>query len=813
MPKSAIRTKCAVVALVVLGAAGSASAQRSTQGEDDSAALVSEGRDAVKHGKFDDAAKALDQAIALNPRRIEAYVLRSAVYWTRKQYKEGVQLMRRAQALAPADEEVLTALGSHLVRAGDPGAGVPLLQQVVSNNPKRYDAEIILGDHWYAAGKWQDAVTSFEAYFAHRPRDLASEDARHRVDLGDAYLRDHQPVKALAAFREAANETTPDLRTKLGIAWATAALDCKKARGLLRELEPAAQQHPELWLVDGRCALALGDSNAAIERGQRYLARAGKSAQGHALLGEAYEQRGNVGEARHELEAARDLEPGRRSWTVKLASVMRRTGDPKAAVGVLDQLGAPRPADSDPEWWGELGFALLAADDAAGAVSRLTPAIDALPDDAVIRALLARAQLATGQPDAAVKLLEPELAAAAPAIDSPRNQKLVAGALAAVAVAKLADPPTAERLLARAAKLDPVPAIWRDLGIAQLANGHASDAVETLDHARQEPAPTTLMLYARARALSGDVVAARPVYDQALTAALAVSGAGRTEPVEVAIDWAASELAGGDPAIAVGALEKVGARAQGPLAGRYRAALSTARHAAGIAALRAGNGGKAVELIKASVTTGPSLTGQCDLALAEVVAGDTNASFTALKAVAGKSCPFPPPADVQAVPILLAFIDGLNPHRAKAALDRLTALARTVDKAGGGVAAGLRDAALHTVALEAASDAYKNASYGQARAFLNAASRANARKNTDEIALDVALVDVADGKLDAAINEAGRLIGRLPDAGVVLGIAYERKGEPQKALDAWRAARKAGSRFAPLAGWIDAKERFFGGAP
>lgn len=351
--------------------------------------------------------------------------------------------------------------------------------------------------------------------------------------------------------------------------------------------------------------------------------------------------------------------------------------------------------------------------------------------------------------------------------------------------------------------------------IAQLANDHAPAALESLERARQgDAAPITLMLYARARAITGDATGARATYDQALAGALAPAQP-RGDAVEVAIDWAASELAAGDPQVAVTALEKVAQRAQGqgPLAQRFRTALAQARHAAGIAALRAGNAGRAVDLIKASVASAPSLTGQCDLALAEVVAGDSNAAFTALKQIASKSCPFPPPADVQAVPILLAYIDGLNPRRAKAALDRLTALARG-DKGNGGAAANLREASIHAVALEAASDAYRNASYAQARQYLTAASRANVRgKNTDEISLDLALVDIADNRVDAAIAQLQRLTARLPDAWIALGIAYERKGEPQKALDAWRAARKAGARFAPLAGWIDAKERFFGGAP
>ena len=75
-----------------------------------------------------------------------------------------------------------------------------------------------------------------------------------------------------------------------------------------------------------------------------------------------------------------------------------------------------------------------------------------------------------------------------------------------------------------------------------------------------------------------------------------------------------------------------------------------------------------------------------------------------------------------------------------------------------------------------------------------------------------ALRNLADGNVDAAINVLERVSTKLPEALVNLGIAYERKGDPLKALDAWRRARKAGARFAPLNDWIESKERIYGGA-
>ncbi len=785
--------------LAVLAAAP-ALAQRPNQGEDDSAALVGEGRAALKKGDLDGAAKALDQAIALNPRRVEAYVLRSAVYAARKQYTKGIELMRRAQELVPNDEEVLTALGSQLVLAGDAASGVPLLESVVAKNAKRYDAQLLLGHHLHDAGKWPDSITAFEAYFANRPRELAKEDARHRIELADSYLRFRQPAKALAAFQSAAAERKDDLRARIGIAWATAAIDCKKARPLLKELEPIAETYPDVWLVDGQCALALGDIAGGLALGRRYLEKEPKSsAAGHALVGEAQAAKNNLPEARKEFETAAKLEPERRRWTVRLAVVLRRAGDHAGAFAALDKLGPPATPAIDPDWWAAIGDTLLAKNDAAGAVARLAPVVPELPGDATIRTVFGAAQLAAGQPEAAVKTLTE----AEEIGGTPRSRKLLVDALVAVAVGKLAKAPAeAEPLLAHAEQLDPTNAVvLRDLGIARLALDKPADALPLLDRASKiDGAPVTIMLAARARALTGDLTGARPLYDKALA-----GEKDKDNAVEIAIDWAASELAGGDPALAVSALEKVGPPSKA-LAARHKSALATARHAAGVAALRAGNGARAVELIKGAAAADASLAKKCDLALAAVVAGDGGPALVALRAVSGQSCPFPPPADTQAAPILIAFTEGMSAHRAAKAVDKLTSLAGKST----GPAQVLLTTSIRVVALEAAQDAYRAGQNAQARKFLTTARGANARVGADEVAHNLAVMDLVEGHLDAAIGALERLGPRIPEALVNLGIAYERKGDPAKALDAWRRARKAGVRFAPLTDWIEAKERVYG---
>ena len=802
MSSSAIPTKILIVLALVVSAMP-AFAQRPNQGEDESAALVAEGRAALKENKLDQAAAALDQAITLNPRRVEAYVLRSAVYAARKQYTEGIVLMRRAQALSPGDEEVLTALGSQLVLSGDVAGGVPILQEVTKKNPVRYDAQLLLGHHWHTTGKWPDAISAFELYFKHRPAALANEDARHRVDLADSYLRYRQPAKALTLFRQASDARTTDLRARIGVAWATAAVDCRKARPLLKELEPIAGTHPEVWLVDGLCALALGDSGGALALGRKYLEKAPlASAAGHALVGEAYAARGNLTEARKELETARQLEPTRRRWTVRFAVVLRRTGDPKSALTALESLGPPATPSIDPDWWSELGEALIASGDPQSAATRLAAVLGELPGDVAVRTVAGAAQLSIGQAEAAIKTL----GEAEAIISLPRSRKLLSDALTLVAVGKLTanDAAGAEPMLARADQLEGSPLVWRNLGIARLALNKSTDAVTVLDRAvKAEPSGITLMLAGRAHAAAGDLTGARALYERALASE-------KDKIIEVALDWAATEVANGDPTIAIAALEKAaGAAKSGPLAARHKTALAIARHAAGLVALRAGNGAKAVEYLSASVKGDAELSTKCDLALAAVVVGDATAALAALRAVSGQSCPFPPPADTQAAPILIAFTEGRNAKRAGKALEKLTALAGK----SSGPAAVLLNTSIRVVALEAAQDAYRGGQLAQTRKYLNAAKAVTSRVGVDELAHNLAALDLAEGNVDAAITGLERVAGKLPEALVNLGIAWERKGDPIKALDAWRRARKAGARFPQLSEWIESKERIYGGAP
>ena len=101
MRGSAIATSV-LAAVVALAAPGRAQ----PRGDDDSAALVETGRRALQDGDLGGAAKALDQALALNPRRVEAYVLRAAVFAARGDTRSSSTELRSARTPAVSASHV-----------------------------------------------------------------------------------------------------------------------------------------------------------------------------------------------------------------------------------------------------------------------------------------------------------------------------------------------------------------------------------------------------------------------------------------------------------------------------------------------------------------------------------------------------------------------------------------------------------------------------------------------------------------------------------------------------------------------------------
>ena len=452
------------------------------------------------------AAKALDQAIALNPRRVDAYVLRSAVFAARKQYKEGIALMRRAQAARAHRRGSADALGSQLVLSGDADgrrAAAPAGRREGSRALRRAAAARPSLPRRRGAGPTRSPRSRRTSRIA-RTRSPARTRATASISpmriCGRASRR-----RRSRCSRQSSTERKQDLRARIGVAWATAALDCRQARPLLRDLDAVAEQHPEVWLVDGQCALALGDSSAALALGRRYLE---KSPEGTRRRPRA-RRRGAGGARQPRRGASKELETARAARALapaldgpaRVRAPPRRTEHGRAAA--LDKLGPPahgrdRSGLVDRARRGAARDRRCVPVRSRGSRRRRRPRATT-PE---LRTVFGAAQLQTGQARAARSRRSMQAEAIAP---SPRAKKLLADALTAVGAAKLAanDAPGAEALLARAIELDGNAIVLRDLGIAQLALDKNADRGRARSRGRRSTARrSSLMLAARAHALA-----------------------------------------------------------------------------------------------------------------------------------------------------------------------------------------------------------------------------------------------------------------------------------------------------------------------
>ncbi len=779
--------------------------------DEESQIYVEEARAALAKKDYALAGRLLDKALKVNPRRIDAYVLRATVHALRKEYDQGIAVLRRARALAPDNPHVLTALGTQLVLGKKYDEGVALLEDVVRRWPDRYEAHAALAHYYEGVGRWADATVEFNAYFKTRPSSLAREDATHQVDLANALLRSGDPRAARTLYQKILTADGKSAIARLGLGWSIAAIDCAAAIPVLRGLADLVARYPEVLLVEGRCEMILGRSRDALESANNYSKLRPDAAEGWGLLGEARLSTGDLKGASVALREALERAPDNQLYSLYLARVERLQGQPVAAAARLQKAGAP--AEFEDEWTHELGEALLADGRAAEAARLLAPWAEAHATDASARVLLGIALAESGDAPGAILHLEQTL------VLRPTQQRArapLAAALGTVAVAafRRADYAQAEARLVRAAKLGDDPLILRNLGAVRLIAGNGPGAVDALERAAKlTPDAITLHLLGRAYAAVGKDKQADATLGQALKLASHAGTADSAHALDVRLDLASVQLTNGDSAESVATLEPAFASTDATRGPRVRAAYFVAARAAATGWMRVGAFERATRQLEEAAQRLPkdadelSVAVRCDLALAATGAGLRDAALRRLRELErDKSvCPFVTPADRLAVPILIAWNEGTQIAYADKALKRLEA----IRKLASGPARPLVREAARVITLRAAAELYAKGNVGKARAYL-----AKARKYEDtpsaELLHDEAVMLLEDGQLDAAIAGLEAVAADVPEAYVNLGVAWERKGNSKKALEQYRRAATANVRFAPLRKWIAAKERIWG---
>lgn len=312
-------------------------------------------------------------------------------------------------AVAESDPNVRATLARLYVRSAAFDKAIPLLTDLVNQEPGWQDGPLMLVEAYAGAGRSRDAIAWLEERTATDPRLLPA--------LADFYDRERRFSDAAGAYARAlqrAPRNATDLKTRYASALMNAGGrdNIEKARATLTELVAAKANDVRALYLLSQAQRRLGDFKGAEASARRYVAQNAQSAWGYYALAEALE-------ARHQYQAVVDeLAPvvaanrgktGDQGMDISillphLGFAYQETGQAEKAIAAFEE--ARRIAPTDPAIAGYLIEANISAKKYAAAVDAAKSALTQHPNDLRLTRLQAQALRHDGKADAGIALLE-----------------------------------------------------------------------------------------------------------------------------------------------------------------------------------------------------------------------------------------------------------------------------------------------------------------------------------------------------------------------------------------------------------------------
>jgi tetratricopeptide (TPR) repeat protein len=312
-------------------------------------------------------------------------------------------------AVAESDPNVRATLARLYVRSAAFDKAIPLLTDLVNQEPGWQDGPLMLVEAYAGAGRSRDAIAWLEERTATDPRLLPA--------LADFYDRERRFSDAAGAYARAlqrAPRNATDLKTRYASALMNAGGrdNIEKARATLTELVAAKANDVRALYLLSQAQRRLGDFKGAEASARRYVAQNAQSAWGYYALAEALEARHQYQSVVDELApvvAANRGKTGDQGMDISillphLGFAYQETGQAEKAIAAFEE--ARRIAPTDPAIAGYLIEANISAKKYAAAVDAAKSALTQHPNDLRLTRLQAQALRHDGKADAGIALLE-----------------------------------------------------------------------------------------------------------------------------------------------------------------------------------------------------------------------------------------------------------------------------------------------------------------------------------------------------------------------------------------------------------------------
>ncbi len=294
----------------------------------------------------------LRQAVSRQPSNVAALELMAEAAQRSQNWQEAEFALKSALGFQPGNLGLNLRLGEVYLARGDASAARDVFRQLTEDFPRSDRAWAALGLLDGDLGNYEQAARELDTALAENP--LLPE---VQLALGEILLRDEQPVRALEAFKAAANLLYNDAQ------------------------------------VDGRTGqalLALGQNDDALVKLRDATSEGFDEADMQRALGLALIQTGNLAEAERVLTSVGAGSEG--DGDVLKALLHLERGEPDEALAILEPIAAKR--SGEPAILNLVGVSLYRLQRYADATAVLEQAVLSVPGDEIIEANYGHAKAA-----------------------------------------------------------------------------------------------------------------------------------------------------------------------------------------------------------------------------------------------------------------------------------------------------------------------------------------------------------------------------------------------------------------------------------
>jgi tetratricopeptide (TPR) repeat protein len=378
----------------------------------------------LKQSKVQEAMAAADAALKIAPSNREANRVLGTVYAALSESTQGGRGANQADdnlkkaihhfelalegATAESDPNVRATLARLYVRSDAYDKAIPLLTDLVNQEPGWQDGPLMLVEAYAGAGRSRDAIAWLEERTASDPRLLPA--------LADFYERERRWSDAADAYGRALQRSPRDQAMKARYASALMNVggraNIEKARTALAEIAAAARTpDPRTLYLLSQAQRRLGEFKEAEASARKVIAQNNRSPWGYYALAEALEGRRQyqsvIDELAPVIAANRDKADSSFDASILLPHLgfaYQEIGQPDKAIASFEE--ARKLSPDDPAVAGYLIEANIAAKKYTAAVDAAKSALAQHPDDLRLTRLQAQALRQDGKADQGIALLE-----------------------------------------------------------------------------------------------------------------------------------------------------------------------------------------------------------------------------------------------------------------------------------------------------------------------------------------------------------------------------------------------------------------------